>query len=166
MELWLPIKDFSGYEVSSDGRVRNSRTGQVLTPGFNTNGYYIVCLWRNGKQHTKTVHRLVASTFYDMVDDRLVVDHVDGNKTNNHISNLEFCSSGENNRRAYALGLKKAVRQYDHPRNKKIRVVETGEVFRSISECARAIGGSRRHIGDCLHGRILTHHGYHYEFVD
>lgn len=168
MELWRTIKSYPNYEVSSDGRVRNRKTGRVLKPGINTNGYPVVVLSNEEKKHqTKTVHRLVASTFYDCLDaDSKVIDHIDGNKQNNHISNLEFCTSGENNRRAYATGLRKPSKPYNHPRSQPVKIVETGEIFRSTCECARAIGANRRHISDCLHGRLNTHHGYHYVYAN
>ena len=165
MEVWLPIKEFPNYEVSSEGRVRNS-DGFILHPGINNLGYPVVSLSDGQRRYTRSVHRLVALAFYDTDGKSLVVDHIDGNKQNNHISNLEFCSSGENNSRAYKTGLKKPALQYDHPTCKKVRVVETGKVYRSIAECARSIGANKRHITDCLHGRLKRHHGFHYEYAD
>lgn len=165
MEIWLPIKDFPNYEVSSEGRVRNKH-GRVLRPGTNNLGYPVVTLSDGHRRCTKTVHRLVALTFYDTDGTGLVVDHIDGDKQHNHISNLEFCSSGENNARAYKTGLRQPARQHDHPTCKKVRVVETGKVYKSIAECARSIGANKRHITDCLHGRLKRHHGFHYEYAD
>ena len=110
-------------------------------------------------------HQLVADNFYAGDHTGRVVDHIDGNKTNNFIANLEYCNSSENNARAYALGLKKPAKPYNQPTCKKIRVVETGETFNSIAECARCTGGNRRHISDCLNGRLKSHNGFHYEEV-
>lgn len=165
MELWLSIGDFPNYQVSSNGRVRNITTGRLLKPGINKHGYPIVVLSNNGVAKTKTVHRLVADTFYDGCHDGLVVDHLDGNKTNNFIANLDFCTSGENNARAYKLGLKKPVHVYEESNNRRVRVVETGIIYRSMNECARETGGNRRHIQDCLNGRLNKHNGYHYEEI-
>lgn len=165
MEIWLPIKDFSNYEVSSNGRVRNTKTMKILHPGIKNNGYEVVILSNKNGQKTKLVHRLVADAFYDGNHENYVVDHLDGNKTNNFIANLEYCTSGENNRRAYALGLKTPSKPYNHPNRKRIRIVETGEEFESVKECASRIGGNRRHISDCLNGRLNKHRGYHYEEV-
>ena len=168
MELWITIDEFPNYEVSSEGRVRNKNTRLLLKPSLNSNGYPIVVLSDgHNNRKTRTVHRLVATAFYDCPNKNiLVVDHIDGNKSNNHVSNLEFCTSGENNLRAYAAGLKKPARPYNQSNNVSVRVVETGEIYSSINACARAIGANRRHIGDCLSGRIKSHHGFHYERVN
>lgn len=165
MERWLNINEFPNYDVSSDGRVRNNRTGRILKPGITVYGYEIVVLSNEYGRKTKSVHRLVADAFYDGNHDDYVVDHVDGNKRNNFIGNLEFCTSGENNLRAYRTGLKKPVRAINQPSNRKVRVVETGEEYYSVKECARCIGANHRHISDCLNGKLSKHHGYHYEEI-
>ena len=89
MEIWLSIEDFPNYNISSNGRVRNSTTGKILKPGHNPKGYNTISLYKNGTQHTKKVHRLVADAFYDGEHDDLEVNHIDGVKTNNFIGNLE-----------------------------------------------------------------------------
>lgn len=167
MELWLPIERHPNYEASSDGRIRNRITGRILKPGVNPNGYFIVVIPdENNIRRTRLVHRLVAETFYDHTDPSLIINHIDGDKRNNHLYNLEFCTYSENNLHAYKSGLKKPIKPYNQPASKKVKIVETGEVFESISACARHINGNRRHISDCLHGRIMSHCGYHYEYVD
>ena len=166
MELWVSIKNFPNYEVSSHGRVRNIKTGRILKPGVNKHGYEIVALSNSFERKTSAVHRLVADNFYDGDHENLVVDHVDTNKRNNFIANLEFCTSGENNRRAYATGLKTPVPAYNQPTNRKVKIVETGEVFNSINECARYINGNHRHISDCLNGKLKTHKNFHYKEVE
>ena len=165
MELWCEIKEYPNYEASSEGRIRNKQTGKILSPGLNTNGYKIVVLSDGGITHTKTVHRLVADSFYDGDHTGFVVDHIDGNKQNNFVGNLQFCTSSENNARAYKTGLKKPTKAYNQPSNRGVRIIETGEEFRSIKECARAIGGNHRHISDCLNGKLNKHHGFHYEEI-
>ena len=166
MKEWRNVteSEYKKYEVSNDGKVRNSETGHILKPGLNPNGYPIVVLSHNGITKTRTVHRLIANAFYGD-HEGFVVDHIDGDKTNNKLENLEFCTSGENNRRAYEKGLKMPIHTYAQPNNKKVKVIETGEVYSSINECARAIGANRRHIQDCLRGELKSHRGYHYEEV-
>ena len=166
MEKWRQIKDYPKYEVSNTGKVRNAISGRILKPGIKSNGYPVVVLSNDDGRKTKHVHQLVANSFCHKDEDNLVIDHIDGNKRNNDVSNLRFCTSSENNKSAYRLGLKKAACPIDQPSSKRIRVVETGETYRSIKECARSIGANSSHISDCINGRLKKHHGYHYEEVE
>ena len=159
MEIWLSIKGFPNYNISSNGRVRNSTTGKILKPGHNPKGYNTISLYKNGTQHTKKVQRSVADAFYDGEHDDLEVNHIDGVKTNNFIGNLEWCTGKENIQHSYDTGLRKP------PRMKKVKVIETGKTYESMTDCARAIHGTISGIYDCEIGRQSTHRGYHFEFV-
>ena len=160
MERWLPIKDFPMYEVSSNGRVRNIKTGRILRPQSNTNGYLTLTLRNDKGQSTKRIHRLVADAFYDGVHENLDVNHIDGNKHNNFIGNLEFCTRQSNIQHAFRTGLKKPSR------SKRIRIIETGDIYDSIRECARAIGGDPTSVRRVL-TRVESHcKGFHFELID
>lgn len=159
MERWLPIKNYDNYEVSDSGLIRNSKTGRILKTNPNSNGYLTASLYKNHKPASKKIHRLVADTFYDGDNEGLDVNHIDGNKLNNTLSNLEFCTRKENVQHAFQTGLKKPSRQIP------IRVVETGEVYDSIRECGRAIGCDQSIICQCLSGRQKSCNGYHFEKV-
>lgn len=158
MEVWLNVKDFSNYEVSSNGRVRNKKTGKILKSELRK-GYPRITLNKNNISKPYSVHRLVADTFFDGDHSNMQVNHIDGNKENNFIGNLEWCTCSENIKHSYDIGL----REPPCPNPKKIRIVETGEIFYSISECARYISGSKTHISECLYGRRKTHKGYHFQ---
>ena len=159
MEIWLPIKNFPKYDVSSNGRIKNVITGKILKPGRNPKGYLLITLYKNGKPHIKKIHRLVADAFYDGEHEGLEVNHIDGDKTNNCIWNLEWCTGSENIKHSYELGLRKP------PRMKMVKIIETGEIFESMSDCARSIGGTISGIYDCEKGRQSTHRGYHFKFI-
>lgn len=161
MVIWLDIENFPNYEVSSDGKVRNKKTGRILKPQL-VKGYERVVLSKGNVTKPATVHRLVAGTFFDGDHEGLHVNHIDGNKTNNFIGNLEWVTPGENLKHAYDTGLRSAP----CPNPKKVRIVETGQEFPTISECARSINGSKRHISECVVGLRQTHLGYHYEEVE
>ena len=160
MEIWLPIPDFPNYEVSSNGRVRNIKTNRILK-GELVKGYPRVVLCDRGSYKPVTVHRLVADVFYDGDHDGFQVNHIDGDKTNNFIGNLEWVTCSENLRHAYRSGLRSAP----CPKPRKVRIVETGEVFNTLSDCARHIGGTKTHVYECLDGVRKTHKGYHFESV-
>lgn len=91
------------YEVSSDGKVR--RDGNLLKPRLDRYGYEIVSLWVDGICHTRKVHRLVAIAFIPNPLKLETVNHIDGIKSNNGASNLEWLSIGENHRHAFKIGL-------------------------------------------------------------
>ena len=98
-ELWKDIDGFEGkYQVSSWGRVRNLNTNKILTPYENSKGYLKVGLHLKGHKSPvkKRVNRLVAIAFIPNPYELPQVNHKDGNKQNNSISNLEWCTNRQN----------------------------------------------------------------------
>lgn len=93
-ERYVNVRGNDEYEVSNFGNVRNKKTGKILSPQLNrqNNGYLRVTL-NNGRDY---VHRIVARSFYDCDLDNYEVNHIDGNKLNNTLGNLEVCSKKEN----------------------------------------------------------------------
>ena len=97
-EHWVRVKGHPNYEISNFGRVRNRRTGRVLVPVLNRKGgYYRVKL--DGVRYY--VHRLVLLSFFNMDGEGLDVNHIDGDKLNNHLTNLEWVTRKENIRHAH-----------------------------------------------------------------
>ena len=97
VEIWKDIKGYEGlYQVSNIGRVRslkrNNTDGKILKQCINKDGYLRVDLSKNNIKSTKRVHRLVAETFIDNAKNLPVINHKDENKTNNKVTNLEFCT--------------------------------------------------------------------------
>jgi hypothetical protein len=109
-EVWKPIPGYEGlYEASTEGRIRScyARMGwkkiicnakYILKPNLVRGGYHAVNVWKDGKCKYAKVHRLVASAFFG--PSNLCVNHKDGNKINNCVSNLEWVSVSENTRHA------------------------------------------------------------------
>ena len=97
VEVFRSVDGYKYYAVSSFGNVKNTKTGRILK-GRNVCGYLQVVLYEDGlAKKSYLVHRLVAYAFIDNPDDKLCVDHKNNDRTNNHISNLRFATSKENN---------------------------------------------------------------------
>lgn len=159
METWRKIKDCPRYEVSDEGRVKNSKTGRVLKQGVHRQGYSLVWLCGENGRHGKAVHRLVAEAFIDNLNSKPQVNHKDGNKSNNCVRNLEWSTGSENTIHAYQTGL------FNGKPKVSIRIVETGETFESIRDCAEHIGGSSGDICACAHGKLKSYKNLHFELI-
>ena len=110
-EQWKPIQEFNGeYEVSNLGRVRSMKrykgvVGRIMPQTIQRTGYYAVTFHMNNKAYCRKVHRLVIEAFTPNPDNLPTINHIDGNKLNNHVSNLEWCTYQENMQHAVRTGL-------------------------------------------------------------
>ena len=107
-ELWKPIINFENYLVSNKGRVKNKNSHKILKLKINKYGYETVCLFKNGFRKYPQVHRLVAIAYLKEKDiSKNQVNHIDGNKLNNNLENLEWVTGSENQKHSYQNGLQK-----------------------------------------------------------
>lgn len=103
LEAYRKIKGFEDYEISSWGRVFNTKTGRYVRPETHDKGYLRVDLYNeDGRKHCK-IHRLVAEAFIPNPDGKPHINHIDGNNQNNSISNLEWVTNKENATKAKEL---------------------------------------------------------------
>lgn len=145
-EIWKPIKGYEGlYEASNYGNVRslkrNNTNGKVLKPyTHKTNGYNYVSLSKNNIRKTKRVHALIVEAFTDYVSKGFnpdaVIDHLDGDKTNNRLDNLEVVTQKENDIRARA-------RQKQKTNGCPVIDLDTHEVFASFTSASASINGGQ-----------------------
>ena len=169
IEIWLPvpIKEYSkDYEVSNFGNVRslnyrgNGQT-KILKPGKHTRGYLCVVFYKNGKKRIFYIHRLVAEAFIPNLLELPQVNHIDENKTNNRVENLEWCDSkfncnhGTRNERS-AKSRSKPV----------LQLTKTGELVRewpSTKEAGRN-GYSQWNICSCCSGKLKSYKGFIWKY--
>ena len=161
MEKFVVIEMFNHYAVSNYGRIKNIKSGKILTPTKNQHGYmrYVFC--QNGIKKGLVIHRLVAYYFIDNPENKPYVNHKDGNKTNNHVENLEWCTAQENQIHARSIGL---INQ-----GKPILATNltNGETFpfKSVSEAGALLGINKGTISKVLHGKRKSVHGYTFQFL-
>lgn len=87
-ERWINLIENENYSISNKGRIRNS-TGQILNPFVNNAGYYCIGLWKNNIKKTYCIHKLVAKYFMSNYNENLDIDHINNNKLDNNITNLQ-----------------------------------------------------------------------------
>jgi hypothetical protein len=159
-EIWKDIKGYEGlYQVSNFGNIRNKRTNKIKIPYKCKNGYMYVSLYKNNKSKNKLIHRLVAETFFKNKNNYTDVNHIDGNKLNNKIENLEFCTRSYNLKEAYRLKLREPVylmlNKKDElcPNSKKINQYDLNGKFiktwGSQLEIERQLGICHTNISNC-----------------
>lgn len=161
MEVYKQIIGYEGlYEVSNLGNVKSlnyHRTGQekLLSPAFDKDGYLRVLLSKNGDRKHYLVHRLVAHAFLPNPLNLPEVNHIDKNKLNNNVDNLEWCDRQYN--QDYSLA--KQVLQYDLSGN----YIAT---WKSTNEIERQLGFSHGHISACCLGKYKTMYGYIWKYIN
>ena len=153
-EIWKPIKNYEErYWVSNMGRIKNKR-GKFLKFRESKDGYFYVSLWNGTSYKYRMVHCLVAEAFLIKNSDNLEVDHIDNNRKNNIITNLQYITHKENLEKSFALG---------HQKNPKRRVLQyDGDTFicayESIAEAYRKTG--ILHISEVASGKRKTAGGF------
>lgn len=170
-EIWKCIKGYEGlYQVSNFGRVRSLGRwvkgkngsirfyrGRILKPGTNTFGYLFVNLFKNNKQKTITIHRLVAEAFIPNTDNLPMINHKDENKQNNNVNNLEWCTSSYNNN--YGTRTERCSKPV-------VQYTLDGEFVRewkSIRECGRN-GFNSGCVCMCCRGELKTYKKYIWKY--
>lgn len=172
MEKWKSVVGYEGlYDVSNLGRIKSLPKGQfryerILKPYVNPkNGYCYVRLTKNHESKSKRVHVLVMSAFCPVnkmqgYDPEYTVDHLDGDRENNRLENLEWCSQAENTRRALAV----RKRNYF---SRKVINLDTKELFDSVTDACKSVGG-RKSTSICrvCSGERSAYRGFHFAYYN
>ena len=164
IEEFKKIEEFPKYEVSNLGRVRNKNTGKILKPRKSNSGYFYVSFYKDGKEHNRFIHRLVAKTFISNPNNYPEVNHINEDKEDNCIDNLEWCTriynvnyGTRNIRSAVNRGL--SVEQYSLDG----KLIAT---FSSIKEAARKSNITFTSIQRCCYNIYSQAGGYIWRFAD
>lgn len=129
---WKVIHGLPNYEISEDGIIRRLDSGKIIKCSYDPDGYPQHTLYFNGTRHYRKKHRLVAITFIPNPNNLPQINHIDGNKHNNHISNLEWCDQYHNMQHANRIGLAKHKKGTEAPDSKLNReqVLEIKELLK------------------------------------
>lgn len=168
-EEWSDIAGYEGlYQISNYGEIKSSYTNKILKPNHENTGYLTVALYKSSKVRRCKIHRIVAETFIANEHKKPVVNHKNGDKTDNRVQNLEWATHKENMQHAFATGLKVGV---NHPNNKKsIPVAQYDKnmnfvkLYPSINEAGRN-GFRTEEICKCCKGKKKTTGGYIWRYA-
>lgn len=171
-EEFRDIKGYEGlYQVSNYGRYKSfiKCNGHPIVPrimkvSYKSNGYLTVYLY---DRHS-TCHRTVAEAFIPNPENKPQVNHINGDKTDNRVENLEWCTNGENQIHAYKIGIKKRKYGKDNI-NSKITIqydLQMNEIarFASVGEASRITGISNSNIARCCRNKLKTAGGYIWKY--
>ena len=162
MEEWKEISGTAGmYEISSYGRLWSNITHKFLKTYVNSDGYLLATFPINGVKKRRTMHRLVAEAFIPNPGEKPQINHIDANRTNNRIDNLEWCTPSENTLHSFKIGTSKR-----YPHHEKAVVRSDGKRYNSMCEAARDINVPYSYIRDVCNGTQKTTRGYGFRRVE
>lgn len=155
----VPIEGFPKYRVDRYGNVYNSRK-ELLKQSVTRNGYLRVSLNNEATKHKRfLVHRLVALAFIPNKNNLPQINHIDRDKKNNNVNNLEWCSPLENLMHSHVI--EKASLAKEQP----VRCITTGKIYSSIKEATQKLGLPHSNIIACCKGRRRTCGGMKWEYA-
>ena len=150
METWKQIEHDGikyNYEISTEGRVRNMKTGHIMAQSDNGRGYLYVVL----KKKSFRVNRLVAIAFIPNPNNYSDVNHKDKNRHNNRVENLEWIPHDEH---------------VQKNKGRKVKCIETNTIYDSTRQASRETGIAQPNIIKVCQGKLKTCGGFHWEYVD
>lgn len=170
-EIWKDIKGYEGkYKVSNLGRVKSKRRNKerIMKPNKSKKGYLRLNFTINYKSKSFQVHRLVAQSFIPNPEKLPEVNHIDGNKLNNNVKNLEWVTTSENCKKAWKIGLKKKI-YGKKPNIKKVTQYDLdGNIIRKwdyILQASRELGIDDTGISLCCKHKQKTSGGFKWEYT-
>lgn len=175
IEEWKPICGYEGlYEVSSLGRVKSLRDNngnpreKILKFGKKPNGYLQCELYKNGKGKNFIIHRLVATAFIQNPNNYQTVNHIDENKENNCVNNLEWMDMKQQINHGTCIQRRVEKQKNDPKKSKQVyQYSKNGElikIWQSVNECGRN-GYLNSNVSNCCLGKQKSHKGYIWSYI-
>lgn len=162
--MWTTIDGFEGlYEISDTGKIRNCITKKLLKGNLNSYGYRVVRLRKDGKNYDLKLHRLLAIAFIPNPNDFPCVNHIDGNKDNNSLDNLEWCTYAYNNSHA------REQLSLDFSEKSVLQRTLNGDyvaIWRNASLAAKSVNGNSTTIANCCRGTQSVAYDYRWNYID
>ena len=159
------MKEYDGFLVDDDLNIYNKRTGLKLTPHVGSGGYMQVQYKdQNGKNHHQRLHVILAHCFIPNPNGYKYINHIDSDKTNNNLDNLEWCTNSYNVKHGWHSGNR------THKNNTSIQVYDLNnqyiDKFKSIRECAKTLKLDRHKIARVLKGELKKDYlGYLFSYI-
>lgn len=167
MNTWKVLPSNSNYAVSDDGQIMSLRANKILSPKHNWDGYLRIQIWGHCSCRFVVVHRLIAEAFLPKPDfENPVINHKNGNKSDNRVENLEWVTQQENIRHAWRTGLsKQRLNQNGKPVRQLTKNGELVAEYPSMKAVERALGIHASHISYATihHG---TANGFRWEVIE
>jgi hypothetical protein len=188
IEIWKDIKGYEGlYQVSNKGNVKSLNRITINSLGYkrklkgkyklqrNIKGYSYTTLHKKGIRNSYGVHRLVAISFIENKKNKPQINHINGNKKDNRVENLEWCNASENQLHNYRKLNRKISRAFlgkfneKHPNSKKIKQFDKGgnliNIYNSVAEVQRVTGFLQGNISSAARGDLNQAYNYYWEYV-
>lgn len=162
-EVWIQIELCPNYAVSNRGRVLNISRDIYISQRETEEGTLRVSLYDRGRQQDFYVHHLVYEAFYGKLEDGNQIVHLDGDKKNNTPENLRH---RKRMRKIKEGNHPLAEGEETNPRHwgRKVMILETGEIFRTVRDCADYINADYSTIYACLRGERRSHRGFTFQY--
>lgn len=179
IEVWKDIEGYEGmYQVSNLGRVkslgnRSNHKDEILLKQANVMGYKVATLTKDSKGKMYKVHRLVATAFIsnDDLENKIEVNHIDGDKFNNKASNLEWCTKSENAIHAFKLGLRDSKKGIENILSIKIIQIDPLDnsviaEYGSLREMERETGFNRGNVSRACKDETSSAYGWKWKYAE
>jgi hypothetical protein len=179
MDLWKDIPNYEGlYQANILGEIRSLdhirkngnnqyiQKGKLLKFNKNPNGYLQVRLSKNGVAKTYRVNRIIALTFIDNPLNKKTVNHINGNKQDNRVENLEWATMKEQIKHQHSiLNVPYSDCKCCHKANKKKIIRNDGKIYNSLLEAKKDLGNKNAHITEVCQGKLKTTCGYSFRYL-
>ena len=161
-EEWRDLAQCNKYECSNFGKIRNKQTKKELKGSVDNKGYVRYDLCVNGKRFVISGHKAVAETFISNIENKPFINHIDGNKTNNNVDNLEWCTAKENTEHAINV-----LNKLQGGKNRKqIICLTTGIIYSSAYEAERCLNIPNGMINKVCNNKRKTTKGLKFAFYN